>query len=74
MYLFNGDERSTALETSTHDGLRRRRRRGSVDVQSARCPRCGQQLVVFQGADGPAYHCGCGRRRSAPTVVSKLLG
>jgi ssDNA-binding Zn-finger/Zn-ribbon topoisomerase 1 len=70
MYLFHSDERSSALETSTREGLCRRRRRGAIDVQTARCPRCGQPLIVYQGADGPAYHCGCGRRRSVTAVTN----
>lgn len=66
MYLpVPGDERSSALESMTHNGLRRRRRSAVLDVQTARCPRCGQPLVVLQAVGGPAFFCGCGRRRSA---------
>lgn len=70
MYLpVSGDERSSALESITRQSLRRRRRGASLDVQTPRCPRCGQSLIVLQQAGGPAFFCGCGRRRSTAVAV-----
>jgi hypothetical protein len=61
MLPYIGDERRSALDAFTLQGLRRQRRRETIDVQTARCPRCSQRLVIYQAAAGPAYSCGCGR-------------